>query len=36
MQARIETALTAGGRVLDQNPEHCLVSDPEGNEIDLR
>jgi hypothetical protein len=36
MQARIETALAAGGRVLDQNPEHCLVSDPEGNEIDLR
>ncbi|TDW15653.1 VOC family protein [Kribbella kalugense] len=36
VQARIETALSAGGRVLDQTPQRCLISDPEGNEIDLR
>jgi hypothetical protein len=34
-QARIETAVSAGGRVLDQSPERCLLSDPEGNEIDI-
>ncbi|WP_371404665.1 hypothetical protein OHA10_03180 [Kribbella sp. NBC_00662] len=36
VQARIETALSAGGRVLDQTPQRCLISDPEGNEIDIR
>jgi hypothetical protein len=34
-QARSERALSAGGRVLEQSPERCLLSDPEGNEIDL-
>ncbi|WUJ72286.1 hypothetical protein OG809_03255 [Kribbella soli] len=36
VQARIDTALAAGGRVLDQSPQSCLISDPEGNEIDIR
>ncbi|WP_432880993.1 VOC family protein [Kribbella sp. CA-245084] len=36
VQARIETALAAGGRVLDQTSERCLLSDPEGNELDIR
>lgn len=34
-QARIDTALSAGGRVLDRSDQHCLLSDPEGNEIDI-
>ncbi|MFI5697427.1 VOC family protein [Kribbella sp. NPDC051586] len=36
VQARIGTALAAGGRVLDQTSERCLLSDPEGNEVDIR
>jgi hypothetical protein len=34
-QARIETAVSAGGRILDQTAQRCLLSDPEGNEIDI-
>ncbi|MEV4260404.1 VOC family protein [Kribbella sp. NPDC049584] len=34
-QGRIATALSAGGRVLDRSDQHCLLSDPEGNEIDI-
>jgi hypothetical protein len=34
-QARIEAAVSAGGRVLEQSPERCLLSDPEGNEMDI-
>jgi hypothetical protein len=33
--ARIETAVSAGGRILDQTAQRCLLSDPEGNEIDI-
>ncbi|MER7247868.1 VOC family protein [Kribbella sp. NPDC000426] len=36
VQARVEAALAAGGRVLDQTPQRCLLSDPEGNELDIR
>jgi hypothetical protein len=34
-QARIDVALRAGGRVLEQSPQRCLLSDPEGNEVEL-
>ncbi|WP_329002809.1 hypothetical protein OHA18_06445 [Kribbella sp. NBC_00709] len=35
-QARIDAGLSAGGRILEQTPQRCLLSDPEGNEIGIR
>ncbi|MFD3403556.1 VOC family protein [Kribbella sp. NPDC058693] len=35
-QARIDAALSAGGRILERTPQRCLISDPEGNELDIR
>ena len=36
-QARIDTALAAGGRIVydDDAPEWWTIADPEGNEVDI-
>ncbi|HET6296514.1 MAG TPA: VOC family protein [Kribbella sp.] len=35
-QARIETAISAGGRILTgKTPGRCTIADPEGNELDI-
>jgi hypothetical protein len=32
-EARVDTAVAAGGRLLDESAEHRRVADPEGNEL---
>jgi 4a-hydroxytetrahydrobiopterin dehydratase len=33
VEARLDAALTAGGRVVDESPEHWTVSDRAGNRV---
>jgi hypothetical protein len=35
-RARIDAALSAGGRMVDTTPERCRLTDPDGNEVDIR
>ncbi|MEU4287895.1 VOC family protein [Kribbella sp. NPDC026596] len=35
LKARIDTALAAGGRLVTETPQQCLLTDPEGLEIRL-
>ncbi|HEV7655748.1 MAG TPA: VOC family protein [Mycobacteriales bacterium] len=36
LRARADTAVAAGGRILDQSPDRYRIADPEDNELDLR
>jgi hypothetical protein len=36
VQSRLEAALSAGGRILAEEPGQVLVGDPEGNEVEVR